>query len=142
MSGYMARHPVRFAHCDPAGFAYYPALFALADAVIEDWTAETIGVSRRVLHLEMHRALPTVTMQAAFAAPALLGEELTFTLTTRAVGSSSVDLNIAADCNGEARFEVAYRQVLMDMKTRRAIPWPSAWKERLAAAVNGNGDEG
>lgn len=127
-------HPVRFAHCDPAGFAYYPSLFTLADAVIEDWTAEVIGVSRRELHLGQHRALPTVTMNATFTSPALLGEMLDFVLATRAVGTSSVDFDLDVTCGGEPRFAVAYRQVLMDMRSRRAITWPPEWAERLRSS--------
>lgn len=136
---FTASHPIRFAHCDPAGFAYYPALFTLADAVIEDWTAEVIGVSRRVLHLDQQRALPTVTLRATFAAPALLGEVLDFALATRALGKSSVDLDLAATCGGEARFEIAYRQVLMDMRTRRAIAWPRDWAGQLRSAAGSRG---
>lgn len=136
MTVFTARHQVRFAHCDPAGFAYYPALFTLADAVIEDWTAEVIGVTRRELHLDQHRALPTVTMNATFASPALLGEVLDFALSTRAVGRSSVDFDLTAACAGEPRFEVAYRQVLMDMNTRRAISWPNEWAARLQTTAS------
>lgn len=140
MTAFTARHEVRFAHCDPAGFAYYPALFTLADAVIEDWTADVIGVTRRVLHLEQRRALPTVTMNATFTSPALLGESLDFSLVITASGRSSVDFAVAATSASEARFEIAYRQVLMDMNSRRAIAWPDEWRDRLHAAIQSRGE--
>lgn len=139
MTVFASRHQIRFAHCDPAGFAYYPALFTLADAAIEDWTAEVIGISRRELHLDLHRALPTVTMSATFTSPALLGELIDMAIVARAVGRSSVDLDLTATCDGEARFAISYRQVLMDMGTRRAIEWPVEWADRLKASIEGDG---
>lgn len=136
MRSFSARHQVRFSHCDPAGFAYYPALFTLADAVIEDFTAEVIGVSRRELHLEQDRALPTVTLSATFSSPALLGDVLDFDLVTRGVGASSVDFDLTATCAGRPRFAIGYRQVLMDMRSRSALPWPPEWADRLQASAH------
>ena len=96
MTAFVTRHPVRFAHCDPAGIAYYPRLLEICDGAIEDWTAEVMGVPRRILHLELELALPTVDLRASFVRPVRLGETLTIATIVGAVGRSSVELTTAA----------------------------------------------
>lgn len=126
--------PLRFADCDPAGIAYYPRLFALCDAAIEDWTAAVLGVPRRELHLEQGFALPTVHLHADFAAVSMLGEVLDIDVTVTGLGRTSVELAAAVSCAGEPRFTVAYKQVLMRMADRRPLAWPDGWRGRLEAA--------
>lgn len=123
--------PLRFAHCDPAGIAYYPRYFELCDGVIEDWTAAVIGVPRRAFHLDHGLALPTVTMNTVFTAPSRLGDMLDFRLTVGRIGTSSIALTIAVDCGGEPRFATDYVQVLTDIATMRPVPWPAEWRARI-----------
>lgn len=134
MTAFVSHHRVRFAHCDPAGIAYYPRLLEICDGAIEDWTAEVLGVPRRVLHLELELALPTVDLQATFVTPVRLGETLTIATAVGEVGRSSVALTIDARCDDERRFSVAYRQVLMGMREARARAWPEDWRLRLLEA--------
>lgn len=123
--------PLRFAHCDPAGIAYYPRYFELCDAAIEDWTAAVLGISRREMHVDRGLGLPTVTLTADFAVPSRLGDMLDFTVTVTRVGRSSVDLNVDIDCAGERRFSVRYTQVLTDLAEGTSRPWPPELHERL-----------
>ncbi len=127
--------PLRFAHCDPAGIAYYPRYFEICDAVIEDWTAECFGVPRQAMHGEMKLGMPTVDLHARFSAPSRLGDRLDLQLVVTGVGRTSVDLAITVGCNAEPRFSVTYRQVLMAMDTARAVPWPEDWRTKLMAAL-------
>lgn len=134
MSAFVTRHPVRFAHCDPAGIAYYPRLLEICDGAIEDWTAEVLGVPRRILHLELELALPTVDLQASFVKPARLGETLIIATLVGEVGRSSVALTTDVTCEEEPRFSVRYTQVLMGMREARARSWPEEWRRRLLQA--------
>lgn len=127
--------PLRFAHCDPAGIAYYPSLFEICDAAIEDWTAACLGVPRREMHGDMGLALPTVTLEADFTAVSRLGDPLDIAIEVLAVGRSSVDLRAEVASRGERRFGVRYKQVLIDMASGEARPWPDAWRERLDAEI-------
>jgi 4-hydroxybenzoyl-CoA thioesterase len=122
---------LRFAHCDPAGIAYYPRYFELCDAAIEDWTEAVIGVPRRVMHLEMGLALPTVTLEAEFTAVSRLGDPLDIAIDVTTVGHSSVGLRAEVSSGGERRFAVRYKQVLMIMAAGEATPWPLPWRTRL-----------
>ena len=125
--------PLRFAHCDPAGIAYYPRYLELCDGAIEDWTPFALGVSRRTMHFDMRLGLPTVDLHARFSRPGRLGDLLDFDVSVRKVGRSSVDLVTAVSCGGEPRFEVEFVQVLTDLDTMRARSWPEDWRERLQA---------
>lgn len=134
MKPFVSYHRIRFAHCDPAGIAYYPRLLEICDMAIEDWTESVLGVPRRVLHLELNLALPTVDLQATFAAPARLGERLTAATSIKEVGRTSVSLAMEMRCEEEARFSVHFKQVLMSMAEARSVPWPKEWRQRLLGA--------
>ena len=127
-------YPLKFAHCDPAGIAYYPRLLELLDGAIEQWTDDVIGVPRHVMHRDLLRGMPTVTIAARFGAISFHGDVLRFELTIDAVGRSSVDFTIDVTCADEPRFTVDYRQVLVDQETHRAVPWPDEWRAKLAVA--------
>ncbi len=129
--------PVRFAACDPADIAYYPALFEICDGVIEDWTDDALGISRRELHLDRKLALPTVDMHASFRKSVRLGDLLDIALHIRRVGTSSVDLALTAAVDGDECFSEEYRQVLMDMTRFASWPWLDDWRQRLEATVEG-----
>jgi len=132
---YETRYPIRFAHCDPAGIAYYPRLFELADAAVEDWTAHALGVTRRVLHAERGLGLPTVDLRARFTRPGQLGEELTIAVRARRIGRASLDLTVTASHKGEPRFEIRSTVVLMSLGEQQAEPWPSDLRGRIEAVL-------
>lgn len=132
---FAAQQRLRFAHCDPAGIAYYPRYFELCDGVIEDWTETVLGVSRRKLHLELGYALPTVDLQADFTAVSRLGDWLDFDLEVVDLGRSSIGLRIDVFSSSERRFGVRYKQVLIDMATTRAIAWPDEWRKRIEESM-------
>ena len=104
----------------------------MVDAAVEDWTVATIGVSRAEMHGPMRLGLPTVDLHAGFTAPCRLGELLDIDVEATAVGTTSVDLCAAASVAGARRFTVRLKQVLMSLDTARPVPWPDAWRERLA----------
>ncbi len=128
-------YPLRFAHCDPAGIAYYPRYFELCDAAIEDWTAAILGVDRRTMHIDMGLGLPTVDLKASFTAMSRLGDLLDISVSVERVGRSSIDLAIDVSSAGEPRFGVRYTQVLTSLTESRAVPWPDDLRERLDAAA-------
>ena len=128
---FSTRQRLRFAHCDAAGIAYYPRLLELADGVVEDWTEQVVGVSRRVLHLGLGRGLPTVDMKVQFASPSRLGDQLDFTLSVARIGTSSIDFALEMACAGERRLSAQYTQVLVELAAMRAMPWPAEWRARI-----------
>lgn len=131
---FVSRHRLRFAHCDPAGIAYYPRYLELCDAAVEDWTEQVLGVPRRKLHLDLGFALPTVDLHATFSEVSRLGDWLDFAVDVGKVGRTSVDLAVGVKCAGQLRFHVALKQVLVDLKQMKSIPWPPLWQQRLITA--------
>lgn len=124
-------YPLRFAHCDSAGIAFYPRCFELCDAAVEDWTPAVLSDDRRTMHLERGLGLPTVELASTFAAPSKLGDLLDFAVKLTRVGRSSIDLEIDVTCNGEPRFSVRLTQVLIELAGGTSQPWPPEYRQRL-----------
>jgi 4-hydroxybenzoyl-CoA thioesterase len=132
MSGpFTMRQRLRFQDCDPAGIAYYPRYLALCDAVIEEWTESVLGISRGRLHFERKLGLPTVHLEADFVAVSRLGDWLDFKLCVAGLGRSSVSLIMSVASEGSSRFDIRYKQVLIDMTTMKSKAWPAEWRARL-----------
>lgn len=129
------RLPVRFRDCDPAGIAYFPALLALADAAVEDWTPAATGWTRAEMHGRLRRGLPTADLRVTFAAPCRLGETLDFSVTPTALGRTSVTLAVAARCGCAPRFAATLAQVLIDLDSGRPMPWPSEARARIEPMI-------
>jgi len=127
------RMPLRFAHCDPAGIAYYPRYFEIVDAAVEDWTVTAFGVSRAVMHQDMGWGTPMVDLAASFTAISRLGDLLDVAIAVAAVGRTSLTLNVEVTCNSEPRFAARLKMALIDLKAVKAIPWPDDWRNRLEA---------
>ena len=132
---FTGRRRIRFGHCDPAGIAYFPRCFELADAAVEDWCEQQLGVGRARLHLELGLGLPTVELHTRFTAVSRLGDWLDITIAVEEVGRTSVTLSIDATCRGEPRFSMTSKQVLMDLAKVRSAPWPEELRDRLSAAA-------
>ncbi|MGJ3648147.1 acyl-CoA thioesterase [Sphingomonas sp. GlSt437] len=128
---FVSRHRVRFAHCDPAGIAYYPRLLELVDAAIEDWTHYGTGVSRAVMHEQHRLGLPTATLATDFARPVQLADELEINVAVTGIGTTSVNLAVDAQCAGERRFSATLVQVLINLGNGQPHPWPEAWRQQL-----------
>ena len=71
---FISRQQVRFAHVDAAGIVFYPRYFEMLNAAIEDYFAEYVGVDFRALHIVRGLGVPTVKIEAEFAAPSRRGD--------------------------------------------------------------------
>ena len=125
--------PLRFAHCDPAGIAYYPRYFEIIDAAVEDWTEVALGVSRAALHRQMALGTPAVELHASFVAISRHGDLLDVAIAVGEVGRTSLTLDASVTSGGELRFKVTLKIVLMDLATMKAKPWPDEWRNGLEA---------
>lgn len=135
MTPYRNRQVVRFAHCDPAGILFYPRLFEMLNAAVEDWCAEELGCSFAEMHGALGHGVPTVRLEVDFQKPLLLGDELVFELTPARVGRTSVTVEFVVGCGAEQRVRGRSVLVWLDLKTRRAAPWPEALRRALTARL-------
>lgn len=129
---FIAPIQIRFAHCDPAGIVFYPRYFEFFNAVVEDWCEHGLGSSFREMHMHLGYGLPTVHVECSFLKPSELGETVQAHLSVNKIGTSSlhIEINLFGADNVQ---RVATRMVvvLMDMKTRKAIPLPDQLRQKI-----------
>ncbi len=128
---FVRRALLRFADCDPAGIGFYPRLFEMLNAAVEDWAAERLGCTFPDMHVRLRRGLPTVRMEADFKRPLEMGEVVDVELEPTGVGRSSVHLDFRFAVDGDIRVEGRSVLVWFDLDSRRATPWPSDIAQRL-----------
>jgi len=129
---------VRFAHCDAAGWMFYPRAFELVNGIVEDWFANGLGYSFKTMHLQDGLGVPTVRVETEFLSAAQLGDMLDFELTVAAIGRSSVDLAIAASTNGSPRFLTNLRIVFTRLGERKSIAIPDSLRNAMQPYLRGN----
>ncbi|WP_137679836.1 acyl-CoA thioesterase [Aurantiacibacter suaedae] len=124
---------VRFADVDPAGIVFYPRYFEMLNGAVEDWFAQSLGVDFATMHLTRKMGVPTVKLEAEFAAPSRLGEVLAITVQPGTPGRTSCPVTIAFSNNGELRLRVNVVLVCMDLEKHRSMPWPDDLRNALTA---------
>lgn len=122
---------VRFADVDPAGIVFYPRYFEMLNGAVEDWFAGQLGADFRTLHIDRQVGVPTVKLEATFLSPSELNDELTIRITPRDIGRSSCTIDILFSGDGRDRFRAEVVLVFMDLKARKAIPWPEDIRARM-----------
>lgn len=135
MSIFQVAKAVRFAHCDPAGIAFFPRYLELLNEVVEDWFAGPLQMSFRRLHLEERRGTPTVRLEADFTAASRVGDVLDFTLEVATLGAASCALATAANCGSERRAVFRHTLVHVDLDAMKSKPWPDDLRRRMAAFI-------
>lgn len=125
MPAFIFPQKILFQHCDPARIVFYPRYFEIINAVVEQWFEEAVGVSFAEMHMVREEGVPTLKTQAYFPAPSRLGELLQFSLRVIKMGTSSVDLDIQAECDGEVRVEAKLTLVHISNLTGKSKPWPN-----------------
>jgi 4-hydroxybenzoyl-CoA thioesterase len=125
--------PIRFSHSDPAGIVYYPNYFDMFNAVIEDWFTADLGIDYADQIMKDRIGLPTVHAECDFLVPSRMGEKLTYTLLVRAIGRSSLKLEIVGHVGAQERLRARLVLVVISLETHRSIPVPPLFRERIAA---------
>jgi 4-hydroxybenzoyl-CoA thioesterase len=129
---YRAEVLVRFAHCDPAGIVFYPRYLEMFNNLVEDWCREALDISFRELHSGRGWGLPTVHLDVDFLAPCTIGEVLQASLLVRAVGNSSIRLEILFQGpDGRDRVRGKVVLVLTDVRCSRSVSLPDDLRARI-----------
>lgn len=136
---YRYTYPVRFAHCDPAGFAYFPRLLEILDGAVEDFMTEVTGADRAQTHLRERLGIPTIDLQVEFTHPCRLGELITFEVVPVKLGRTSLTFHTSVTVDGSPRFSVKQTVVQMDFETSRPHPWSDVTRALPAFSVVAEG---
>ncbi|HMO48126.1 MAG TPA: thioesterase family protein [Rubrivivax sp.] len=129
---------VRFSHCDPAGIVFYPRYAELCNEMVEDWFADGLGFPLHRFQQELRLTIPAVRLECEFVSTSTYGDVLDFTLAVRALGRSSLSLELAARCEGKERVRFALKLVLVSLDTMRAVPINDSWRERFGRFQGGD----
>ena len=121
---FISRQQVRFAHVDAAGIVFYPRYFEMLNAAIEDYFAEYVGVDFRALHIVRGLGVPTVKIEAEFAAPSRLGDRLDFGVMAVETGRSSARFEVEVRCGDQLRWQGRLILVCIDLRTGEPVAWP------------------
>ena len=132
---FISRQLVRFAHVDAAGIVFYPRYFEMLNAAVEDLFAEVVGVDFATMHLRRRIGVPTVKLEAEFARPSRLGDQLDFRIAIAQVGQSSAELAIEVHCGDEVRFTARPVLVCMNLDSGRPEAWPADIRPPAPAAA-------
>jgi 4-hydroxybenzoyl-CoA thioesterase len=122
---------VRFAHCDPAGWVFYPRYFEMVSDLVEDWFATGLRSGTPELLHRQAVLTPSVHFTVDFPKPARFGDRLLFTLSVLKVGRASCELQIEASLDGATRMRMRQILVLISASSGRAIAIPSPLMRRM-----------
>lgn len=123
--------PLRFGDCDLTGIAYHPAYLGMLVDVNEAMFA-SFGVPWKVVMNDRRIGLPTVTLALEFKRPAFYGDLLDFSVTVKAIGRSSLDLETVVSVTDYTIWTVKQRIVATSLDNHRSTPWPDDIRAGLA----------
>jgi 4-hydroxybenzoyl-CoA thioesterase len=131
MSAFQREIQVRFGHCDPAGWVFYPRYFEMISSFVEDWFEDGLEASAPGLMHHKGILTPSVHFTVDFPKPARYGDRLTFRLWTTRVGRTSCELRIEASLQEEVRIRVRQVLVFVQQDSRRATTIPPEIAQRM-----------
>jgi 4-hydroxybenzoyl-CoA thioesterase len=123
MALFSSRQTIRFSDCDPAGIVDYPNYFKMAQAVVEDWFAQSLREPLGELLTAKKIAVPTVHLTVDFNRASRMGEVLTWSVGVEALGRSSIRLKLTAAAENVERLTITQVIVTTDSAGKSvAIP--------------------
>lgn len=126
---------IRFHHCDPAGIVFFPQYMVLCHEIIEDWIEHGLGVGFGNLLKVRRLGMPTVSLKCEFLARSSFGESLSFDLSLRRLGTSSMTISIVAHGNSENRLAAELVVVMVNLETFKSVPIPRDLREKMTEYV-------
>ena len=130
------RIPIRFSHCDPAGYVFFPRFFEMLQAVCEDWFTEQLGQNFSEMIIQQKIGQPTAYTECQFIKPCLLGENLDLAIILDKFGTSSLHLRFIGTVDGEIRLVARSVQVVISLNNGRPVPIPDGLRETLQAYMD------
>jgi acyl-CoA thioesterase FadM len=112
---------------DAAGIYHWTTAFRLAEAA-EAALHTALGIADVTFG-----ATPRVAVSASFARPLRFNDPVDVELAVEAIGRTSLDYRFALSDEGGQLAEGSVKACFIDRATGRAVPWPAAVRERLAA---------
>jgi 4-hydroxybenzoyl-CoA thioesterase len=131
-TAFVSEKQIRFHHCDPAGIVFYPQYFVLFNELVEDWFNEGLGVNFARFHTEGRHGIPMAHIECDFLEPSKVGEVLRLCLWVKKIGGSSLTLAVEAKAADDVRVRATLVVVQASLDTRRAVPFSTEFRDKLA----------
>ena len=125
------RIPIRFSHCDPAGYVFFPRFFEMLQSVCEDWFTEQLGQNFSEMIIQHKIGQPTAYTECQFIKPCLLGENLDLAIILDKFGTSSLHLRFIGTVDGEIRLVARSVQVVISLNNGRPVLIPDGLRQAL-----------
>ncbi|MBM2830229.1 MAG: acyl-CoA thioesterase [Gammaproteobacteria bacterium] len=125
------RIPIRFSHCDPAGYVFFPRFFEMIQAVCEDWFTQELGLNFSEMIIQHRLGQPTAYTECQFIKPCLLGENLDMAIILDKYGTSSLHLRFIGTVAGEIRLCARSVQVVISLENGRPVRIHGDLRKRL-----------
>lgn len=133
MAAFQMQQHVRFQHCDPAAMVFYPRYFEMINLTVEEWFRTGLDWGFHQMHEVDDRGIPTAKIAVDFSAPSRLGDVLDWSLEVKRIGTSSLDVEIVARCEGELRLTCRSTLVQFVKSTGRPVAWDGQIRDRIRA---------
>ncbi len=132
-----ARLQVQWADVDIAGIMYFAAYWRFAEYAEMELFRE-LGYPYNTVFEELDFWLPRVKAEAEYHAPALMGDWLQLRTHVERVGASSVRWKtvIFNERTGEASAVMTLTVACMNRESKRSMPLPAAFRERLLEVLD------
>lgn len=130
------RIPIRFSHCDPAGYVFFPRFFEMLQAVCEDWITQHLEMNFSEMIIQHKLGQPTAYTECQFIKPCLLGENLDMALILDKFGTSSLHFRFIGTVDGEIRLCARSVQVVISLETGRPVKIHGDMRKRLQAYMD------
>lgn len=124
---------VRFGDCDPAGIVFFAAWFAIANAAIEDWFEQALGLDFHALHTRRRVGTGFAHAEADFFRPGLMGDRIALTPIVTRIGGASYAFDVHVHRAEEEVARLHLVTAVTDLDARRAIPIPDDLRAALVA---------
>ncbi len=132
-AAFRSRQRLRFGDCDPAGIVFFAAWFALANAAIEDWFGEALGIDFHALHATRRIGTGFAHAEADFFRPGLMGQAIAITPLVTRIGGASYALTLHVHHAEQELVRLHLVTATTDLDARRAVPIPDDLRAALAA---------
>lgn len=130
---YRAPQRVRFSDCDPAGIVFFAAWFAMANAAIEDFFTDALGLDYHGLHAERRVGTGFAHAEADFFRPGLMGDRIAITPLVERIGNASYTLRVHVHRGEDELVRLHLVTATTNLDARRSIPVPPDLRAALEA---------
>lgn len=136
---FTSTYKIRFDDVDGAGILYYPRYFHLCHQTLEDVFDHGAPVSYPEMIHGRRLGLPTVAIQSEYRSPLEYGDSVAIELAVADMGRSSMvlEFTIRREADGAECFNARITTVLIDLDTRKAVPFPDDLRGFFEGLRNG-----